>query len=63
MKNKPLLEVLVKNTCLDTCLFFKLGLKFNTSNPNPKSLMRIIEKMLFKNDKSLMRSKTGKNIS
>jgi hypothetical protein len=45
---KPLFETLVKSTCLEDSLTFKLGLKYNVDNPNPKAITRIIEKMLFK---------------
>ena len=48
---KPLFENLIKCTCLEDCLSFKLGLKYNADSPNPKAITRIIEKMLFKNDK------------
>jgi hypothetical protein len=29
-----------------------MGLKYNNDKPNPKAITRIIEKMLFKGDKS-----------
>ena len=35
---------------------YKAGLKYNPSNPNPKAMMRIQEKMLFK-DKKIEREK------
>jgi molybdenum-dependent DNA-binding transcriptional regulator ModE len=47
---KPLFETLVKSTCLEDSLTFKLGLKYNVDNPNPKAITRIIEKMLFKKE-------------
>lgn len=30
------------------CMSYKAGLKYNPSNPNPKAMTRIQEKMLFK---------------
>jgi hypothetical protein len=49
-KNRGLFEELVKATCLKRCAYFKIGLKYNPSNPNKKALTRIKEKMLFAKD-------------
>lgn len=38
-KNK--LQNLIEKTCLSRCLAFKVGLKYNPKNPNPKALIRI----------------------
>ncbi len=48
--NKDIFEQLVKKTCLEKCVHFKIGLKYNPENPNVKSLTRIKEKMFFKKE-------------
>lgn len=48
--NKEDFEKLIRTTCLDKCISFKLGLKLNPDNPNPKAVIRIQEKMLFKKE-------------
>jgi hypothetical protein len=42
---------LVKKTCLEDCLSVKWGLKYNNDKPNPKAIIRIAEKILFKDGK------------
>jgi hypothetical protein len=45
---KNVLENLIEKTCLSKCLAFKVGLKYNPKNPNPKALVRIQEKTILK---------------
>lgn len=46
-ENKGAFEELVKTTCLQKGLSFKIGLKYYPDKPNPKALTRIKEKMFF----------------
>lgn len=40
-KQKDNFEVLIRQTCLKKCISFKVGLKLNPDNPNPKAMLRI----------------------
>ena len=42
-------EDLIISTCISRSVMVKTGLKLNPDKPNEKSLLRIQEKMLFKN--------------
>jgi hypothetical protein len=48
-KNKADFEKIVKQVCLKRAVAFKIGLKYYPDHPNPKAIIRIFEKLLFKN--------------
>lgn len=57
--NKGLFEELIKATCFQRCVSFKIGLKYNPNNPNKKALTRIKEKMFFSKDGTNKREMKG----
>jgi hypothetical protein len=42
-------EELVREACMNLAIQNKIGLKINPENPSKKAMIRIKEKMLFKN--------------
>ena len=57
--NKGAFEELVKATCLQKGLYFKVGLKYYPDDPNPKALTRIKEKMFFGKKESSQKDLRG----
>ena len=48
-KSKYDFERIIKEACIKRAVAFKIGLKYYPDHPNPKAIMRIFEKLLFKN--------------
>jgi hypothetical protein len=59
-KNKADFERIIKEACIKRAVAFKIGLKYYPEHPNPKAIIRIFEKLLFKNTGERKQTKAKK---